>query len=55
MAAFAILNMNINRVADRMAQQRAEEKQAKPDQQENYVQRLKRQQRRSGNWATDWR
>ena len=56
MAAYAILNLNINRLADRMAQQKAE-----PEAGESIsvtdMQRApaKRGRGGGGNWATGWR
>ena len=54
--AFAILNMNINRVADRQAQQRAEPAPSEP-MPVAAMQRApaKRGRGGGGNWATGWR
>ena len=48
MAAFAILNMNINRLADRQTENRAVPA-------DEPVAAMRRKAKRSGNWATGWR
>jgi phage terminase large subunit GpA-like protein len=57
MAAFAILNMNINRLADRMAQQKTEPEAGEPMSVAEMQQRApaKRGRGGGGNWATEWR
>ncbi len=56
MAAFAILNMNINRLADRMAQQKTEPEAGEPmSVAEMQRAPAKRGRGGGGNWATGWR